>query len=438
MCGLAGFARAPGNGVVEQPLLIAENLLLSVANRGHHATGFATVGGEKPFLWKWAVPVTRALHSEPWKNQRKCVTEDTPYLLGHVRHATLNNAHVDQAAHPFRIGHVSGAHNGVIRNWKKLQSEVEGGEKWIVDSEAAFALLNKFEDPNEALDLLDGYWALTWTRDGALHMCRTNDAQLSAAYVPSIRALFWCSEREKLNRELRAMLPKDAEFSIWTLEANTIYRYRTELFTAEGANAEKIDAPFRARKNGKVDPRTQGIPDDARPTEWLDRGPTLGNTSGDGKGKRRPTSVVSFEPKKSAPPKRFDLDQMQVKGGTSLAGMEQVVRQLAGRVEELLDQRERDGVEIDLLQGRVESLEAEIAFLYEVLNEEGILGGRERDDEDDQLPFPALRSDARCKECGQGEEEGELLDLPKGEKIHASCISAELGRPSERLRVGLA
>jgi predicted glutamine amidotransferase len=448
MCGLAGFARHPdGEGHVTAREVV-EELLLRSAHRGKHATGIATVGGSKPFIWKWAVDVHRALNSEPWRNQRAELAADTPFMIGHVRYATQNNAHMDEAAHPFRFGRVVGAHNGVIRNWHSLREKHKTGADWIVDSEAAFALLDAAKDPNEALDLLDGYWALTWTKRGVLNVCRTSDAQLSVAYVPHLRTLFWCSERRILEAVLHQKFGQKA-YECWEPRCNTLYQYNPAAFTESGTGAIVSDLTFRSKMNGKVDPRTQGGFFPAPPSvatggvSTTTRPPRRTESGSKKAGKQRSLAAERAEL----------LDGMESSGGVSMRGLANVCKRLANRLTELEIRLEETDRELELMHGRVESLEKEKEYLYEVLNEAGILDdfpeGEDDSDADseardaghDPRQLSLIPRNARCGVCCLGSDDGELLELPGGEFIHEACVAADLERSEKRpakLAVGLA
>jgi hypothetical protein len=435
MCGHAGFARQPGHSDISLIRQINESLIRGIAHRGKHATGIATVGGSNPFIWKWAVDPLRAVSSEPWAKLMDDLAADTPYGISHVRYATQNNAHMDAAAHPFRIGKVTGAHNGVIRNWNELRSKVQGGKGWIVDSEAAFALLNAHDNPNEALDHLDGYWALVWTRDGKLHFARDNKAPLAAAYVPTLRTLFWCSELDVLRRVLKAHL--SVPFEAWGCEPKTIYQYDVNLFTAEGTGVVKSDATFRGQgADVKVDQRTNGgawrTNASANDVHALREELYASERKTPRKRKGGGRSVAVTEPKgrelRALPP--LTSGEVETRGGVSMIGMASVVRALVDRVNLLTDQvhymatrNQELETELELLNGRVESAEAEVAYCLDTLV--------------DEFDAPQLGL-GFCKRCGLGEDAGEMLELPGGRYIHGTCVAEELEDATARKTAGAA
>lgn len=407
MCGLAGFARHPESPSLETAKRIVSTLLLEQKHRGRHATGVAASGGSNPFVWKWAVDPTTAVGSEAWTNVMEAVAPNTPFLMGHIRWATQNNANKDEAAHPFQIGKVVGAHNGIIRNWDELRSKTDDGKEWIVDSQAALSLLNKFKDPAKALNLLDGYWSLTWTKNGKLFACRTHDAPLALAYVPAERTLYWASERDILRRTLlRHYQVKD--FDLWENSPGVLYEYDVGKFDKLGCNPTKKDVAFKSRTNGRVDPRTMGR------VAWDD-------SKSSTKGKSKPPIQL---------PARTQSESSTDPFAVASEALARTVRALVRRVAEL--------------ESKVESMAGELEHLFAVVDDAGLLDVESTNAEDGAeydpkqidwtqelaVPTPHLV----CVECGGTEDDGELVETPHGEPIHTHCIFAA---DDARLRVGL-
>lgn len=199
MCGLCGIARHPKAEGLPQLKVALDVLLLAMERRGHHATGLAVVGGSDPFLWKTATEASKVVKSEAWAGVQRRIRPNARVLLGHTRHATLNNAGLDEAAHPFKEGVIVGAHNGMIWNWQAVARKLKRPDL-ILDSQVVFAALQQARKPEDALDLLDGWWALTWTKNTDLHVTRTADVPLCMAYVPDWRALVWASTEDAVAR----------------------------------------------------------------------------------------------------------------------------------------------------------------------------------------------------------------------------------------------
>lgn len=249
MCGLTGVALHPSR---RDQYPLARQLvtagLLSIQKRGTHATGLAIIqdNGASALLKK-AVPADVFVKSEPYRGFWKAQPASGMVALGHTRWATHDNSGVDDAAHPFILGKVTGAHNGMIYNWRDIEKDYAAkGERWINDSQAPFGLLNAIKSPSTALDKLDGYWALTWVKGKSLFMCRTSEAPLACAYLRDKQMLVWNSETRLLVQALREQGIDDAE--LWELSPGTIYRYDPRLFDKTGTHSEKTLANFTGRK----------------------------------------------------------------------------------------------------------------------------------------------------------------------------------------------
>lgn len=375
------------------------DLLVATERRGHHATGLAATGGADPFVWKIAAPASSVVKSKSFHDEAiNKITEATQIVIGHTRFATQNNAHLDEAAHPFVQGRVVGAHNGIIYNWRDLNGRMFKGEEWIVDSQAAFALLDKAESPAKALEQLEGYFALTWIKNRQLFLARSQEAPLSCAYVPQMRTLFWNSQRDVLEGILKKA--NIGTYELWETKPNVIYAYKPKRFTELGTGVDRTEIEFKSQKKGvTVDARTNGCgPGDPRTF----RGGT----------------------------RSWD-DARDV--NRQLTGPK-VTRRVLKATEEtsaqytLKSQHER----IEDLEGKVESLRAEIDYLYELLNSKGVINN------DEAVTVAEAEAEAEaevdidsCTECGFAEESrtsGQLLTTPAGTRIHENCIFR--GRPA--------
>ena len=227
MCGLTGVAVHPVHGNVKLALKMLPALLRSIEKRGSHATGIAVLGGSDPFILKAAVPATEFVKSVPFNDamQGRVLKQATPSVfLGHTRHAFVaggeNNAHRDDCAHPFSEGRVIGAHNGVIYNWRALEQQLPEHTPYEVDSQVIFGLLNQKPSPADALEALEGYFALSWMKHGSLFLASSSAGSLYAAYMQRQRMLVWHSEQRELldmllsfgiKAKIQSAKPKDAK-----------------------------------------------------------------------------------------------------------------------------------------------------------------------------------------------------------------------------------
>jgi predicted glutamine amidotransferase len=430
MCGLCGFARHPDAPQHDTLSLLLSDLLARMENRGKHATGVALAqrhngDGFQTEIAKWAAPATTVVRSDAYRTAvEDKITHQTIIALGHVRYSTHpQNTHLAEAAHPFRIGKIVGAHNGIIDNWRDVERKLKADPALIVDSQAAFLALDRIKEPAKALDLLDGYWALTWIKGKSLFMCRTNSAPLACAYVPAWRTLLWHSEIRVLEAVLREAGLKlttadtPGDFESWEIRPNTIYRYVPSNFTEKGTNSEKRDAAFRGRADGA---RWAGQ-NAAHPT-WNGTTTVRSTSAGPGlpKDKRyggnwdwnlaRERDVFVDSQKE-----REKMDRKEV----SLIDMKNMVSELLARVKrlepavELLLEVARDAdwinqADEDALQGDGEAPNATTTEMHDPRQ----LGLR-------------LTLCSECGRPGDRERGGVLVDDGHGGLIHARCIFAD-------------
>lgn len=386
MCGLCGVALHPDR---RDQYALARKLttagLMSIQKRGTHATGLAIIQDDgTSAILKKAVPADVFVRSEPYRDFWRHQPDGGMIAMGHTRWATHNNAGVDDAAHPFILGKVTGAHNGMIYNWREIEKDFAvDDEKWINDSQAPFGLLNAIKAPASALDKLDGYWALTWAKGKNLFMCRTSEAPLACAYIADKQMLVWNSEMNLLLQILRNHEITEAE--TWELSPSTIYRYNPKMFNDTGTHSEKTIAGFTGRK---VQRSWSGV-NTARPpmqTDWPAVQQGIGAQSQGGslpRGRKMMTNA--------------DMEDLL---------MESLVEQ--------------------------EKLRAEVDYLFDVVRKAGLLDD-EDDEGDDEEPLPAKQLAApvgddddgltagnravmeswvvRCRSCGKGIEAGPMFKV---------------------------
>jgi asparagine synthetase B (glutamine-hydrolysing) len=241
MCGLCGVARHPTDSDPALAKQLFTDLLKSIEVRGTDATGLAACGGSDSFIWKVAKPVSTVVHGKGYAKAMDRITDDTSVILGHTRQAFVPTgtpkAHSSEreAAHPFQVGNVIGAHNGVIYNWRSLIIETLGlqADSFFVDSQVALAVLNTYEKQKDALELLEGYFALSWWKNRRLYLARTQEAPLACAYLPEKQILLWNSELPLLEDVLK--LSGITEFHAWILPPNVIHEIAPKKLTSSYA-----------------------------------------------------------------------------------------------------------------------------------------------------------------------------------------------------------
>lgn len=390
-------------------------LLVRTEHRGHHATGIAEISEDAEIVFKKAVEATKFVASEPYKQFMEGVSPKVRILLGHTRHATHSNAHQDDAAHPFQMGKIIGAHNGVIYNWKEVEQRLKETYKkrnveypfgpWVNDSQAAFGALNWFKKPEDALDVLNGWMALTWTRNKALYFARGNSPELAAAYVAPLRTLFWNSEMQVLRRVLFDAGIHNDDVEAWPVQSYRLYRYDPMQFDAKGTNAQKRDVKFKGMQQSFRDTRVNGAnPNQSMRGGWSNTSSsvtalvdsakdvvrssssrireTLGGIRENNEQIARQRGQGQFgfvpreqtladarreemrerekrEPKK---PKKQERAERSGQRNYSIAEIVERIDRLEDEVDDLNERRIED-------EGKIEAQKAEIDFLYEVLNE---------------------------------------------------------------------
>lgn len=365
MCGHAGFARHPRGTKVKLAVDINRKLTIRAQARGKHAVGFAVLGPTTSFVRKWAVSMDTALKTGLYVEKVEAdIPKNVRYVMSHTRYATLDNKGEDAAAHPYHMGATVGCHNGQIKNWKEI-AEANKQTDWLTDSQAAIWLIDKMEDPADALMALDGWWAFAWIKGGVLHLTKTDDRPMAVAYVPKLKTLFWASEETDLKEVLKASKLK---FSSWELKADTLYKFDP--------------SKFNSKANGTRTKLTLNRPSKA-----------LAKKSSDGRSTifdgRSTHTVRDYTAVPAGPGKQLEfgkpLGRKRV-GETSLKNFMDDV-----------------DMKIQEMDGRLESAEAEIAFLYDVIDNMGGLVGGEK-----------------CAECGDPGDG--MLRLPDGGAVHPQCV----------------
>lgn len=119
MCGIYGFIGRP----TKETRFILRELGMLNEDRGKDSAGCAVIYPSRFYLYKQIVNSSKfwdLKHPQTLvgigKNCKPCI------FIGHARHAT-NGAITKENAHPYRIGKIIMAHNGIIDNFAQLQTE---------------------------------------------------------------------------------------------------------------------------------------------------------------------------------------------------------------------------------------------------------------------------------------------------------------------------
>jgi hypothetical protein len=193
MCGIFGFQFKSGTTMGEgKRLLLAAKLADLNDRRGGHSWGTCILGNERP-------RITRGL-GDHGDHVRHLIGAES--MFGHTRFATHGDKVVTNA-HPFEIGNIIGAHNGIFYNHKSLNEKYD--RKFAVDSMHAFAHI----DAGLPLDDIEGYGTLEWidkAHPERINLCSVRDGDLSVRgigkSVDDLQGVVWSSDDRHLTAAL--------------------------------------------------------------------------------------------------------------------------------------------------------------------------------------------------------------------------------------------
>jgi predicted glutamine amidotransferase len=184
MCGLVGVA----GWMSAKEEKVFSNLLILDTLRGDHSTGMASV------LSNGEVQVAKEL-GNPWnlfssKDYKDTMKYLSRVLIGHNRFATVGGIS-KETAHPFQFEHITGVHNGTLRNRHKLLDS----HKFRVDSENLYHHIEQ-KGLNDLMENLDGAYALVWwdKRTNELNFLRNKERPMWVAFSQDLKTMFWASE----------------------------------------------------------------------------------------------------------------------------------------------------------------------------------------------------------------------------------------------------
>ena len=123
MCGIFGYAKTQ-NGQSDNQLEKLKDVFTYLADesvvRGTDSTGISMINPTNRRTFKATASSSEVVNDKTWKSEiLDRVDRDSTIAIGHVRlatHGVINTRN----AHPFEIGDVIGAHNGIIYNYNKL------------------------------------------------------------------------------------------------------------------------------------------------------------------------------------------------------------------------------------------------------------------------------------------------------------------------------
>jgi glucosamine 6-phosphate synthetase-like amidotransferase/phosphosugar isomerase protein len=181
MCGIAGFCLNKDEHINARQVSMA--LLGQIVSRGADATGAAWVQSDKATK-KATIAVSKApVPGSVFDPYIKQMPTGARRVILHTRWATKGSPQNNLNNHPIVSGKIVGVHNGVLTNDDAIFDYFRETRKAQVDSEAAFALLNRsVYTPPEVLASIKGRAALAWldARDKRdLHLARIDGSPLA-------------------------------------------------------------------------------------------------------------------------------------------------------------------------------------------------------------------------------------------------------------------
>tara|TARA_R100000742_G_C4278130_1_gene100629 strand:+ start:977 stop:2041 length:1065 start_codon:yes stop_codon:yes gene_type:complete len=247
MCGIFGYAKkhnAQSDFQIDKLREVLTYLADESVVRGQDSTGISMITPDNRETYKATAPSSELVEHDAWKSiVLDRVNRNSTIVIGHVRLAT-HGAVTERNAHPFEIGEVVGAHNGVIYNYNKLANVYSKNIE--VDSEVIFASLNN-NPMDKALEQLEGDFAVSWVKESnkILHLARESSRPIHVAYWRKARVLLWASTEEILKKALKraGLILKHHG-----LKSELIYSFDTDKFE-KGYTPEKTKFEAKERYN---------------------------------------------------------------------------------------------------------------------------------------------------------------------------------------------
>jgi len=191
MCGIFGWQIQPNGITNAQRLVLSVMLATQNDDRGGDSYGFYVHDTNKALAERiikglgLAGPACRVMASRPM-------------MMGHTRKATTGDV-VAANSHPFIIGKIVGAHNGMVFNHAEMQTKY--GRKCEVDSEHIFHHINEGLDVSE----LDGYGAIEYINTDApdsVYLCKMSSGELAIYGIGTsskdVKGIVWSSSQKHL------------------------------------------------------------------------------------------------------------------------------------------------------------------------------------------------------------------------------------------------
>lgn len=196
MCGIVGYIdRETSVKGTEKLIAWFQQALLCDSLRGKHGTGVAAVDNKGEVnLYKRAIQAADFLELS---TANKIINnKSNTFVIGHNRWAT-HGTHTSDNSHPFSHNHIHLVHNGGVNYYQTLN---KGASSFNVDSDAVAYLLAHSEDTIEALEKLEGTYALVWydELEETLNFARNSERPMFLATIKDSQSILYASEEAML------------------------------------------------------------------------------------------------------------------------------------------------------------------------------------------------------------------------------------------------
>lgn len=226
MCGLVLIHTIEKNGFLGYERDGFKNMLVLNSLRGSHSTGVAGIDLKDK---KKQVSISKSVGS-PFNLFAQSNTDEFfsrmlqsfTTVLGHGRYATMGKVDAYNA-HPFKEGHITLVHNGVIRNFTTLK-DFKTHSDITVDSHLIAKLFAE-EGAENVLPKINGAFVFAWidSKQKTLNIAKNKERPLFGAKLAKRDTIMMASERETI--EWNAARNKMEIEEIYEYEDGIIYTY---------------------------------------------------------------------------------------------------------------------------------------------------------------------------------------------------------------------